>query len=257
MMKVVIIEDEAPAARRLQDLLEKQEKSFEVLAVLDSIYDSVQWLLGHESPDLIFMDIMLADGQSFEIFEKVEVKAPVIFTTAYDEYALKAFTVNSIDYLLKPIDPPLLSKAISKLQSLRSGNPDIGKLIASFINDKMPGHILAEQYKERFLVKTGEKMIPIAISEIAYFYTEDRVAFLMTFLEKRFMIDFTLDELEKMLNPRQFFRFNRQFIGAFGAVKHIHPFFNGKLKIYLKPEFAGGTIISKDKAPVFKQWLNQ
>jgi len=158
-MKVIIIEDEAPAARRLTDLLNKQEKPFEILAVLDSIADSVEWLRTNDSPDLIFMDIMLADGQSFDIFEQTTVVSPVIFTTAYDEFALKAFQVHSIDYLLKPIDPRLLTKAIDKLVALQAGNSDIGKLLAGYLQaNSVATH--QEQYKERFLIRVGEKISP-------------------------------------------------------------------------------------------------
>lgn len=256
-MKVIIIEDEAPAARRLTDLLNKQEKPFEILAVLDSIADSVEWLRTNDSPDLIFMDIMLADGQSFDIFEQTTVVSPVIFTTAYDEFALKAFQVNSIDYLLKPIDPRLLTKAIDKLAALQAGNSDIGKLLAGYLQANSPVTTHQEQYKERFLIKIGEKMIPVPVTDVAYFYSEDRVIFLNTYQDKRYIIDFTLDELEKLLNPRQFFRLNRQFIASFKSIKQIHPFFNGKLRLHLFPDHPEGVVISKDKGPLFKQWLDQ
>lgn len=249
-MKVVIIEDEAPAARRLTGLIQECKPQAEIVAHFDSVETAVDWLQNNPAPDLAFMDIQLADGLSFDIFEAVPVKCPVIFTTAYDEYAIKAFKVNSIDYLLKPIDKAELDNAFAKYDTLaqkpQNDTIDIGELIKVFRPDT---------YKSRFLVKQGQRLIPVGVDDIAYFYAEDKLVFMLTHAGNKYIVDYTVEQLESKLNPDKFFRTNRKVITSLDAVKDVHISFNGKLKIYLKPDLSEELFVSRERAPEFKNWL--
>lgn len=256
-MKVLIIEDEAPAARRLQQLLESHDPTIQIINIIDSIEDAVQWLKDFPHPELIFMDIMLADGQSFEIFEHVEVKVPIIFTTAYDEYAIRAFKVNSIDYLLKPIEPLLLAQALNKYRFISQSPGNLKEIVESLLLSQLKSQQTRPTYKNRFLIKSGDKFIPVETADVAYFSFEDKLTFLHTINQKRYMLDHTLDELEKLIDPNFFFRLNRQYIVSFSSIKTVHNYFNGKLKVYVFPEVASGIIVSKEKAHHFKLWLNR
>jgi len=248
-MKVLIIEDENPAARRLQKLLGECNQSISVLHVCDSISESVKWLSANPAPELIFMDIQLADGLSFEIFKLVDIDCPVIFTTAFDEYALKAFKVNSIDYLLKPLNKPDLEIALQKHNNLKGiAKPNFDDLIKSLLQNNT-------NYKERFLVNKGSKFIPVSIAEIAYFYSEDKVTFLKTINNERYILQFTIEELENSLNPMLFFRANRQILVKIDAILSVENSFNSKLKLKITPNFADEIIISREKAVAFKEWL--
>lgn len=249
-MNTLIIEDEPLAAERLQNLLSAQNQPIIVIKVIDSVKASIIYLKNYPEPDLIFMDIMLADGQSFEIFEHVNINVPIIFTTAYNEFALQAFKVNSIDYLLKPIDPQLLDQALKKLKTIRQSQDQLKNLFQSTLFKE------SAVYKSRFLVKSGETFTPVAISEIAYFVYEDKITFLYTNTGKRFMLDYSLDELEKMLDLKLFFRLNRQYLSSFSAVKSVHSYFNSKLKVHLLPHAADDIIVSKEKAASLKAWLD-
>lgn len=248
-MKIVIIEDEAPAARRLANLVKECRPGVEIIGQFDSVETAAGWLGENPAPDLAFMDIQLADGLSFEIFETVKISFPVIFTTAYDEYALKAFKVNSIDYLLKPIDKTELARALDKFDGLKKqpGNSaDISELLKSFNKP---------QFKTRFLVKQGQRLIPISTEEIAYFFAEDKLVFLVTAQRNKYAVDYTIEQLESQLDPQKFFRANRKVITSVQAVKDIHLSFNGKLKIYLKPDFSEEVFVSRERAADFKAWL--
>jgi DNA-binding LytR/AlgR family response regulator len=256
-MKVLIIEDEAPAARRLQLLLEGQDPSIQIVSIIDSIEDAVQWLKDFPHPELIFMDIMLADGQSFEIFEHVEVKVPIIFTTAYDEYAIRAFKVNSIDYLLKPIEPMLLSQALNKYRFISQSPGNFKEIMESLLHIRQKNPGAQPAFKNRFLIRSGDKFISIEALDVAYFCFEDKLTFLHTLKPKRYMLDHTLDELEKLIDPYLFFRLNRQYITSFGAIKSVHNYFNGKLKVYLTSDMENGIVVSKEKAHFLKLWLNR
>ncbi len=256
-MKVLIIEDEAPAARRLQSLLAEYDPSIQISAVIDSIEDAVTWLNNYPHPELIFMDIMLADGQSFEIFEHVEITVPIIFTTAYDEFAIKAFKVNSIDYLLKPIEPQLLAMALKKYNSTQRSTVNLNEIMESLLVGGIKSQKSRPDFKNRFLIKSGDKFIPIEISQVAYFSFEDKLTFLHTIHQKRHMLDHTLDELETLIDPNLFFRLNRQYIASFSSIKTVHNYFNGKLKVYLNPEIKEGVVVSKERAHFFKLWLNR
>jgi two-component system LytT family response regulator len=253
-MNILIIEDEIPAAKRLEKLLLEHQPKAQILAKLDSIEASINWFQSHIMPDIVFMDIELADGQSFEIFNKINISAPVVFTTAYDEFALKAFQVNSIDYLLKPIDITALANTFEKLDVLKKSaskhvtqSPDIDKLIKSF---------MLGNYKSRFLVKMGERLFTIETPKIAYFISEEKLTFMITDDNKKYVIDQTLDEVEKSLDPKMFFRLNRQIIASLKSISNIHTHFNGKLKIILKPEHKEEVLVSREKASFFKEWLD-
>lgn len=261
-MKVLVIEDEDAATRLMFKILEKARPGIEVVAHIDTVEDAIQWLSENPAPDLAFMDIQLGDGLSFEIFEEVEVKCPVIFTTAYDEYTLRAFKVNSIDYLLKPLQLEDLEAALKKYDKLRA---DAGKdeqvqnishtQIESILKALNPNKV--NHYKSRFLIKVGDKFFSITTDQIAYFYTEDKGVFMQTHDKHHYALDNSLDELEKVLDPELFFRINRQYIVHVNAVNRLHAYFNGKMKVYLKPEVQEDVIVSRDKASALKQWLDK
>lgn len=254
-MKVLIIEDEAPAARRLRQMIAETDSSITVLDTIDSIEASVRWLQLYPMPDILFMDIQLADGLSFDIFNQVRINAPVIFTTAYDEYAIRAFEVNSIDYLLKPIEKAALERSIHKFKSMKQAFADSGTAGIESVLSSLQLH--QKTYKSRFLVKLGEKLLSISTQEVAYFAAEDKIVLLFTHEGKKYPVDYSLDELESMLSPDHFFRINRQFIVHINAIAAIHNYFNGKLKLQINPPTTKETIISRDKAPLFKSWLDK
>lgn len=248
-MKCLIIEDEFPAAERLRALLAKVAPQAEVLAVVESVAAGQAWLRAQPAPDLIFSDIHLSDGLSFSIFEAVPVQVPVIFTTAYDAYAIKAFQVNSIDYLLKPVTLASLQAAVAKYEA---GQQVSAGRLRDLIEAMAPA---AEPvYKRRFLVEARDQLIPVEEMDIAYFTTAHEVVYLMRRDGQRYPVDYTLDQLEQKLDPARFFRANRQFICHLEGIDRIHPFFNGKLKLVLRPA-AGEVIVSREKARAFRQWL--
>jgi DNA-binding LytR/AlgR family response regulator len=253
-VKVLIIEDEAPAYRRLYNLLNAQASALQVIDVLDSVADSIKWFNENPTPDLIFSDIQLADGLSFEIFNKIQIACPIIFTTAYDEYMMEAFKTNGIDYLLKPIDEKSLTRSIEKFESLITQNgqsssiPNIESLLASISSEQT-------QYKTRFLVKLGTKLIPVSIDGISCFCSKDGSTEIIMSTGKKYIIDQTLDELERRLDPKVFFRFNRKILGRFSSVQTVHQYFKGKLKVEMLPKLDEEVIISREKAKAFKLWL--
>jgi two-component system LytT family response regulator len=257
-MKVLIIEDETLAAKRIRKMVEELEEKIEIVGVTDSIESSVSFLKNNAHPDLILMDIELADGQSFEIFNQVDVKSTIIFTTAYDEYAIRAFKVNSIDYLLKPITPEDLKRGIDKFKQWsgthhESTAPkiDLDSIVLALREQNV------QAYKRRFLVRQGQKFIPLDIQDIAYFYTEDKVSFIKTYSDQRYVVDHSLDELEQLLDPVYFFRANRQFIVSPKSLDGIHNHFNGKLKINLKPLVSEEVYVSRERAADFRAWLGE
>jgi len=249
-MKALIIEDELLAAKHLQHVID-EVGNITVITTLESIAESIEWLNINSQPELIFMDIHLADGSAFEIFKHVTITCPIIFTTAYDEYALKAFKVNSIDYLLKPIDADAVKRAISKLETISSkhNSPDeLKKFIDSFTKGL--------SYKTHFLIPTkGDKLIPVQASDLAYIYIDASLIKAFTFDEKSFRFEYTLDELSEMLNPNDFFRANRQFIIARKAIKDIDLWFNSRLSVNLKTPVSEKILISKARISEFKKWF--
>jgi DNA-binding LytR/AlgR family response regulator len=254
-MNVLIIEDEPLAVKRLQQLLGQIDNTLQVSGVTDSVQSSVAWLRLQPKPDLILMDIELSDGQSFGIFDQVSVTSPVIFTTSYDEYAIRAFKVNSIDYLLKPIKPEDLQGAIDKLKNMGNHLPtstSVG-IEQLLLNLRQP----EKEYRDRFLVKMGQRYFSIDVDDVAYFYYENRVTFLKTWKKDVYYLDYILDELEEMLSPKTFFRVNRQYLLHVKAVKDIHTYFNSKLKLTLQPPADDEVLVSRERAIEFKNWMGK
>jgi DNA-binding LytR/AlgR family response regulator len=254
MTRVLIIEDEAPAFRRLDNLLGKQKEEIEILEVIDSIAESVKWLKNHATPDLIFSDIQLSDGLSFDIFKQVEISCPIIFTTAYDEYMLDAFQTNGIDYLLKPIQEVELARSLEKFKRFRqSENPSATVKVERLIEAIESGE---NRYRRRFLVRLGDRLIPVKTEQVAYFCFRDGATELIHQSGKRYIIDQPLDELEQQLNPEHFFRLNRQVLASEESIGTIHRFFKGKLKVELNPQIDEEVIVSREKASKFKTWMD-
>lgn len=255
-MKIIIIEDEPLAAKRLQKLFLEIEKDAEVIAMFDSVKRSTEWLSKNTAPDLLLMDIQLSDGLCFDIFSKVNIETPVIFTTAYDEFALKAFKVNSVDYLLKPIDKDELQKAINKFKT-QSGIKNAGISSVQMNNVIELLSKQHQQYKTRFLVKLGERLEPVSVNDIQYFFAEEKLTFLVTLQGKKLVIDPSLDELEPQLDPLQFFRLNRQYIASIHSIGNIFTHLNGKLKVLVKGLEKEDIFVSRERAPEFKKWLDR
>src|SRR5688572_1772678 len=260
-MKVLIIEDEELAVKKLRKTLESVDSSAEVVGVADSIRSSVNWLEQNPSPDLILMDIELADGQSFEIFDKVEVKSTVIFTTSYDEYALKAFKVNSIDYLLKPIQKDDLQAALEKLKNLKSlyggNNTSAPSLNVDNLVKELQQKLQPKEYRKRFLVKHAQKLVSVDVEEIAYFYSDGRLNFFKTGDNKKFVVDYTMDELEEMLDPERFFRISRSFYVSVPSIEKIDDYFGNRLILGLKPAVDKEALVSREKVTEFKKWMGK
>ncbi len=252
-MKLLVVEDEQLLARQLIKLVKELRTDAEIAGQTNSIESTVEWLTQNEKPDLILMDIELADGQCFSIFQSIEITSPVIFTTAYDEYALKAFTVNSIDYLLKPIKKEDLQRAFNKYDLFTSDKRSAYLTsIKSFVEKMVSTPI---QYRERFLVKQGQKMLSIPIEDIAFFSAKNTLNFIHTKSKQKFVVDYTLDEIEEMVQPNDFFRANRQYILSHEIITEIHPWFNGKLKIEINIPLDEEIVISREKASIFKEWM--
>ncbi len=253
-MKALIIEDEIMAAKTLQKLLGEVSPETEIVAVLESIEDSVAWIEDNPMPDLMFMDIHLADGSSFAIFDQVEITCPVIFTTAYDEYALKAFEVNSIDYLLKPISKDALERAIRKYHMLdqgrQSGNRDNIEALLTQLTQK-------SNYRRCFLLPERDKLVPLPTANIAYAYIEAKTVKLVSMEHKEYYLSQTLDDLLAQLDPKEFFRANRQFVISRNAVKDVSVWFGNKLAINLVMETPEKIIVSKARVAEFKHWFSK
>lgn len=245
-MKIVIIEDEKPAARLLKRKVENL--NCQVITVLSSVTESIEWFLQNEHPDLVLVDIQLSDGLSFEIFEQVEIKSSVIFTTAYDEYALKAFKLNSIDYLLKPIDESELKAAIEKFLSLQN---------KTVFNQQSLNNVYSSNFKKRFVVKTGNIIKIIDVNDIECFYSAFKSSFLTTVENRSFSLDDSMENLEREVNTDDFFRVNRQFIINLKAIKEISIYSNSRLKINLNNYKEEEIIVSREKVQAFKEWISR
>jgi len=254
--RVLIIEDERPAAERLSELILKTDPGMEILGILSSVKKSVEWLKTHPAPGLVFMDIQLADGLSFEIFGRTNLTSPVIFTTAYDEYALRAFKVNSIDYLLKPVDPAELRAALQKYHE-RYDRPEAGQGAIDTAVFENILQALTDQYKQRFAVKVGEHIRSLPVEEILYFYSYDKATFLHTAGNKNYVVDYTLEQLEVLLDPRRFFRINRKYILSFASIKDIVSWSNSRLRIELVHGDDTDAIVSREKVNSFRKWLDR
>ena len=250
-MDVLIIEDEKPAARRLGRML--QSLNIEARAMLHSVEESLAWFQENEHPDLIFLDIQLSDGLSFEIFESIEIKSAIIFTTAYDEYALQAFKLNSIDYLLKPIDNEDLEAAVNKFKDRIPENGGV----SIDLNDikKLLVNPLEREYKKRFTVKVGQHLKMITIDAIECFYSENKGTYIHTNENRDYLIDLTLEELEKELEPQTFFRVSRKFYVNINAIKDMVSYTNSRLQIKLHTYNEQEVIVSRERVRDFKDWL--
>lgn len=254
-MTTIIIEDEKPAARLLQRKLEKLK--IEVGVMLHSVEESIDWFSKNEHPDLIFLDIQLSDGLSFEIFEKVSIKSAVIFTTAYDEYALRAFKLNSIDYLLKPIDEDDLEAAVTKFKSLLPKHElQTQNLTIDFEQiKKMLTNPFEKTFKKRFTVKIGQHLKVISIEDIECFFSENKGTYLHTYDNRNYLIESTLELLEQELDPVAFYRISRKFIIPMKAIKEIVVYSNSRLKVILPSYKEGEVIVSREKVSGFKTWI--
>lgn len=250
-MNIIIIEDEKPAARLLQRKVEKL--GLQINTLLHSVEESINWFQNNPHPDLIFLDIQLSDGLSFEIFEAIDIKSAVIFTTAYDEYALRAFKLNSIDYLLKPIDEEDLETAISKFKN-QFQKSSIASLDFEMIK-KMLVNPIDREYKKRFTIKMGQQLKMINIDEVECFFSENKGTYLHTFDNRDYLLDNTLEQLETELNPEDFYRVSRKFIIPMKAIKEIQLYSNSRLKVILPTYREDEVIVSREKVGDFKTWL--
>lgn len=251
MIRTLIIEDEEPAALRLEKLLKEIDPAIEILDRIESVYSAIQWLSENKQPDLMMLDIQLADGQSFEIFKKVRVDCFVIFTTAYDEYAIKAFELNSIDYLLKPVNKAKLAVSIEKYKKLSQSKSsfDFNELIHAIESKK-------SAYKKRFAIQIGTKIKSLETLEIAWFYSLEKNTFLGTFEGQEYPVDFSLDKLETMLDPEVFFRINRQYLINYSAILKIHVLSKSRLELEIKG-YRERMLVSTAKAHAFRQWIDR
>jgi len=257
-MKAVIIEDEDIIARVLQNKIKKIDPDMQIVDVLPSLKVARRWFLNNAEPDILFMDIQLSDGVSFELLEQYKLNCPIVFTTAYDEYAIRAFKVNGVDYLLKPVDEEELRKAIDKCKAIieRKGPAitDFSELVKALGNPQQP----MNRYKEKFIVNIRNQWMPVNTSDVACFVKE-ALNYIYLFNGERYLLDFsTLDEVEELLDPQKFYRANRQYIINIDAVQTVRPMENAKLTIRLKePNHKFDVDMSREKAPVFKKWLDR
>jgi len=250
-MNIIIIEDEKPAARLLQRKVEKL--GLQVNTLLHSVEEAIAWFSSHEHPDLIFLDIQLSDGLSFEIFETITIKSAVIFTTAYDEYALRAFKLNSIDYLLKPIDEDDLEAAVAKFKARNTAVPSLSldfEMIKKMLVNPIDRH-----YKKRFTIKMGQQLKMIGIDEVECFYSENKGTYLHTYDNRDYLLDLTLEQLEADIDPAAFYRVSRKFIVSLQAIKEIQLYSNSRLKVILPTYKEDEIIVARERVNDFKTWL--
>lgn len=243
-MRVLIIEDEPLAQAELARILKEQFSDMKIVGTLATVDDSIEWLNSHEA-DLIFMDIQLADGNSFEIFDEVEVHTPIIFTTAYDKYAIQAFQVNSIGYLLKPIVEEELVAAVNKLDFS-------SQKLSALLDTVRP----QKGYKSRIIIKLGDKIDFIQMQDVAYFYAEDKITYMVPKKGRKQIVDYTIADLEPLLDPKQFFRLTRGCLASIDSITKVSKFFNSRLMVKLQPEYEGELLVSRARVARFLQWLD-
>jgi DNA-binding LytR/AlgR family response regulator len=258
-MRILIVEDEDLAVKKIRKTLSDVDANADVVGVTDSIFATVDWLQNNPSPDLILMDIELSDGQSFEIFSRIPVKSAVVFTTSYDEYALKAFKVNSIDYLLKPIQKEDLEAALNKYKQMKTMYAGNGhnELNMDALVKELQHKLQPKEFRKRFLVKHGQKLVSIEIDEIAYFFSDGRLNFFKTYDNRKFVVDYTMDELEDMLDSQRYFRISRSFYVSVNSIDQIHDYFGNRLLLHLKPPVDKESIVSREKVTDFKKWMGK
>lgn len=263
-IKVAIIEDEVPAARLLLETIRSLRPDWEVHILPGTIEESVEWFRMNPHPDLLFLDIQLTDGNSFMFIEQARPDSMIVFTTAYDEYAVRAFTVNSIDYLLKPIHQERLLQTIERFENLTDkyirdfnrGSRLLEVLEGLSDSQRLSNSVGSKKYRTRFLISSGNKLFTMAVSDVAYFYSENKYTFVVTKNNKEYLLDFALDKLCEQLDPDVFFRTNRQTLISVDAIQRIEPYFLGKAAVHVIPPFKDKIIVSKDKIATFKVWLN-
>jgi two-component system response regulator LytT len=260
-MNILIVEDEELAIKKIQKTLSAVDETAVVVGVADSIKSTVEWLQTNPQPDLILMDIELSDGQSFEIFNQVEIKSPVVFTTSYDEYALRAFKVNSIDYLLKPVQKEDLETAINKFKELKkvyAATPPADAAISmDNLLKELQQKLQPTSFRKRFLVKHGQKLVSVETDEIAYFFSDGRLNFFKTYDNKKFVVDYTMDELATMLDPERYFRISRSFYVSAKSIDKIDDYFGNRLILGLKPAVDKEALVSREKVTDFKKWMGK
>ena len=250
-MNILIIEDEPQAAQRVEKLIKAIVPDVKIVGILDSVKGSVQWFNANPSPDLVIMDIQLADGISFQIFEQCQIKSPVIFTTAYDEYALKAFKVNSIDYILKPVDADELKGAIQKYKSLTAPPEKMLENIGYAVQ------MLTKKYKERFVIKVGEHLKSIEANDILFFFSLEKTTFAQTADGRKHILDFTMDQLDGLLDSSKFFRINRKYLVNVKSIQDVISHTNSRLKLILKTNDDPEVIVARERVQEFKDWLDR
>lgn len=243
-MNVLIIEDELFAQEELKRVIEKNFPYMRIVATLCSVEESIEWFAEHKA-DLIFMDVHLADGICFDIFKRVEIHSPVVFTTAYDRYAIQAFQVNGVGYLLKPLDEEEFVKTINRFEY---NSMDFGRLLDYFKRGK--------EYKTRIVVKNGDRFGFVKIEDIAYFFAEDRLTFAVSTQGKKYIVDYTMEALEPVLDPKCFFRLTRGCIASINSIHTVSKYFNSRLKVILTPEYKGSLLVSRVRVPDFLKWLD-
>lgn len=253
-MNVLIIEDEPLAAQRLETLVADIKPDSSILARIDSVKKSVQWFKNNPAPDLVLMDIQLADGISFQIFEQCEVNAPVIFTTAYDEYALKAFKVNSIDYILKPVDKADLANGLRKLESLKGLQPSQQQLMQS-ITQAM--QMLTRKFKERFVIKVGEHLKTLETKNVLYFFSQEKTTFCHSTDNRNYILDYTLEQLETLVDPAEYFRVNRKYLVRGDSIQDIISYTNSRLRLVLRDSQDNDIIVARERVQAFRLWLDR
>ncbi|HTI08183.1 MAG TPA: LytTR family DNA-binding domain-containing protein [Puia sp.] len=260
-MKILIVEDEDLAVKKIRKTLQSVDEQAVVAGVTDSIKSTVEWLERNPPPDLILMDIELADGQSFEIFQLTDVKSPVIFTTSYDEYALKAFKVNSVDYLLKPVQKEELEAALDKYKRMKEkfGAKEVAaeEVRLDSLLKELRQRLQPKEYRQRFLVKHGQKLVSVEVGEIAYFFSDGRLNFFKTSDNRKFVVDYTMDELEEMIDPKLYFRISRAFYVSVNCIEKIDEYFGNRLILGLKPAIDKEALVSREKVMEFKKWMGK
>lgn len=250
-MRILIIEDELPAQKRLAKLIQELLPAAEIEGPCASVVSSVEWLQLHPAPDLIFMDVQLSDGRSFEIFQEIQVTVPVIFITAYNQYAIDAFRVNSVDYILKPVTRESLEQSLKKWEGLKKAMAPAPDYAATLKTLEPVG----KHYKKRFIIRFGEHIRSVPTEEVAFFFTEHKANFLCNQEGRKFPVEFTLDQLEELVDPEKFFRINRQYIIGIHAIADMKAFTKGRVQIQLNPAAPHETIVSVERSAAFKQWL--
>jgi DNA-binding LytR/AlgR family response regulator len=253
-MNLIIIEDEPQAAQRLETLVKELLPDAVVLARIDTVKKAVQWFKNNPVPDLALMDIQLADGISFQIFEQCDVRSPVIFTTAYDAYALQAFKVNSIDYILKPVDKDELHAALKKFSAMNRATDDTRKILD---NIGQAVEMLMRKYKTRFVIKVGEHLRTIEVDAIQYFYSQEKTTFCVTADHRNFILDYTLEQLEEMVDPAVFYRINRKYLVRAASIQDIISYTNSRLRLVLKGSADNDVIVARERVQEFKTWLDR